>query len=243
MNIITCSHCLVDLSENNFGRNKQVCKRCNVNIKSKLWREKNKEKVSANKKTYRKKNKEKVLANVKKYKERNKEKVLEARRQRYQKTKEKSNKQSRAYYAENKERIKEWRKKYNEENKEKIRLRHSVNRAEKRKINPSYKISCVMSNAIWSALKVKNSSKKGCSWEKILGYTRDDLKSHLESNFTSEMTWENYGSYWHIDHIIPKSWFEYSNFEDENFKKCWALNNLQPLKAQDNLSKCNRWAG
>lgn len=28
--------------------------------------------------------------------------------------------------------------------------------------------------------------------------------------------------------------------EDENFKKCWALNNLRPLKSIDNLKKGNK---
>jgi 5-methylcytosine-specific restriction endonuclease McrA len=53
------------------------------------------------------------------------------------------------------------------------------------------------------------------------------------------MTWENYGIYWHIDHIKPLSWF---NLETE-FKDAWALSNLQPLEATKNLSKGNRYIG
>ena len=69
---------------------------------------------------------------------------------------------------------------------------------------------------------------------KFLGYTERELIEHLESKFEDGMNWENYGSYWHIDHIIPQSWF---------IKKCWSLENLQPLKAFDNMSKGNKWAG
>ena len=57
------------------------------------------------------------------------------------------------------------------------------------------------------------------------------------------MSWENYGSYWHIDHIKPDSRFIYESVEDIEFKKCWALSNLQPLKAEDNLKKSNKWNG
>lgn len=44
------------------------------------------------------------------------------------------------------------------------------------------------------------------------------------------MTWENYGKNgWHIDHIIPKSFFKFDSQEHPAFKACWALSNLQPL--------------
>jgi hypothetical protein len=55
------------------------------------------------------------------------------------------------------------------------------------------------------------------------------------------MTMENYGSYWHIDHIKPRSLFTYTSIEDEQFKKCWALSNLQPLEALENIRKGNKY--
>jgi hypothetical protein len=68
------------------------------------------------------------------------------------------------------------------------------------------------------------------------------------------MTWDNQGKYdrknwddnapttwtWNIDHIIPHSSLPYSSMEDDNFKKCWALNNLRPLSAKQNLIDGNR---
>lgn len=80
--------------------------------------------------------------------------------------------------------------------------------------------------------------KNGRSWESLLGYTRQQLKDHLESLFTEGMNWEVFlqGKI-HIDHKIPKSLFKYTSFEDEEFKKCWALSNLQPLWSVDNLKK------
>ncbi|KKM70439.1 hypothetical protein LCGC14_1440750 [marine sediment metagenome] len=52
------------------------------------------------------------------------------------------------------------------------------------------------------------------------------------------MTWENYGKGgWEVDHIIPKSVFNYTKPEDEDFNRCWALKNLQPMWGPENQSK------
>lgn len=75
----------------------------------------------------------------------------------------------------------------------------------------------------------------------ILGYSVDDLISHIETLFKPGMNWENYGSHWHIDHKRPVSWFNYATTYDEQFKECWALRNLQPLEAAINLSKQDRY--
>ena len=55
------------------------------------------------------------------------------------------------------------------------------------------------------------------------------------------MSWDNYGSYWHVDHIKPKSLFHYNNSENPEFKKCWALENLQPLEKFENIRKRDKY--
>lgn len=50
-----------------------------------------------------------------------------------------------------------------------------------------------------------------------------------------------YGSYWHVDHIRPMSWFDTTNFNE--FTLCWSLDNLQPLEAVKNRMKSNRYIG
>ena len=93
----------------------------------------------------------------------------------------------------------------------------------------------------------KRISKNGASTttilDKILGYSVQDLIDHLEAQFNNKMTWSNYGEYWHIDHIIPISWFWYDSIEHPQFKDCWSLDNLQPLEATKNMSKGNRFIG
>jgi len=79
--------------------------------------------------------------------------------------------------------------------------------------------------------------KKGLvKWQKLVGYTPEELKRHLENKFNNGMSWENYGK-WHIDHIIPKSFFVFGSVDDVEFKYCWSLDNLQPMWGIDNKIK------
>jgi hypothetical protein len=50
------------------------------------------------------------------------------------------------------------------------------------------------------------------------------------------MNWSNYGK-WHIDHKIPDSSFVYKTTKDKGFQDSWALSNLQPMWAIDNMRK------
>ena len=132
--------------------------------------------------------------------------------------------------------MKEYRIKYdkNPENKKRRRIKDK-----KRSENPKFKISKRISLAIRNSLISNNLSKNGRHWEDLVGYTSQKLKDHLESLFQPGMTWNNYGK-WHVDHIIPKSFFIYSSTDDVEFRYCWSLNNLQPLWAKDNLKKGNK---
>lgn len=78
---------------------------------------------------------------------------------------------------------------------------------------------------------------------RFLPYTKVDLRSHLERQFVSGMSWENYGSAWHVDHILPQASFKIdpSNPTDcPEFQACWALTNLRPLWKHDNQVKSAR---
>lgn len=74
--------------------------------------------------------------------------------------------------------------------------------------------------------------------ENILGYSARELASHIERQFTKGMTWEKLLSgEIHIDHIIPVSSFKAESISSQEFKACWALSNLRPMWAADNLAK------
>jgi 5-methylcytosine-specific restriction endonuclease McrA len=40
-----------------------------------------------------------------------------------------------------------------------------------------------------------------------------------------------------VDHIIPIAVFNFEKPEDIDFRRCWALKNLQPLESKQNQSK------
>lgn len=105
-----------------------------------------------------------------------------------------------------------------------------------RKENPKFHLDTNMGVAVYQALKSK---KAGRRWEILVGYTLEELIAHLEKQFDIQMNWNNYGGYWHVDHIKPKSLFKYTSPDDSEFKKCWALENLQPLERIANLKKSN----
>ncbi len=70
---------------------------------------------------------------------------------------------------------------------------------------------------------------------KISSCTVGELRKHLEKSFSSKMSWDNYGTYWHIDHIVPcKAW---DLTDDSQVSLCFHYTNLQPLAASDNFSK------
>ena len=130
------------------------------------------------------------------------------------------------------EKSKEWKAK----NRDKVRQRDK-DRHYKRYADPTYRVSKQMSNKINLLIKDKNNT----SWVKCVEYSINDLMTHLEAKFRDGMTWDNYGSHWHIDHIKPVSWFKFTSKNDAEFKQCWALSNLQPLLVKENLTKGNRF--
>lgn len=120
--------------------------------------------------------------------------------------------------------------------KEKLRAYRRADRhkATKRAWRERNKLRQTMSVAISTAL---SKNKAGRSWKSLVPYTLDDLRSHLERQFTKGMTWNNYGSFWHVDHIIPLYSFTYSTPEEPDFKAAWALTNLRPMRAIENMKK------
>jgi hypothetical protein len=78
--------------------------------------------------------------------------------------------------------------------------------------------------------------------EKNLGYTAEEFCNHLEAQFDSNMRWNNHGRgkhayHWQMDHIKPKSAFNYTCLEDPEFAECWSLDNIRPLEAMENIMR------
>jgi hypothetical protein len=78
---------------------------------------------------------------------------------------------------------------------------------------------------------------KNTSTMNYIGCNIQYFREWLEYNFTEDMNWDNYGTYWSIDHIIPVCKYDLTN-EDEKLK-CWNWSNMMPVTINYNSSKKN----
>lgn len=152
----------------------------------------------------------------------------------YSKNRENEIQKQKEYYRKTVKHKKSYDEKYRQ--REYVKERSRLKGVQKRK-NSTYRLNHNMSTGIYYSLK-KN--KRGCHWESLVEFAVRDLKKHLEQQFTGKTSWNNYGNYWTIDHIIPISWWQFDLPSDREFKQCWALCNLQPLETIKNISKNNK---
>jgi hypothetical protein len=182
---------------------------------------------------YRKKNKEKLCNQKKEWVENNKEKISSYK----QKHKENKKISDKKYAEKNKTKLNIKKTNWAKANIDKVRqakLKYEKNRLA---TDYLYKLKHNISCAIRQSLKKNGFSKKSKTHE-ILGCTYEKFKEHVESQWESWMSWNNYGKYngelnygWDIDHIIPTS----SAITEEDVIKLNHYTNLKPL-----CSKVNR---
>jgi hypothetical protein len=178
--------------------------------------------------------KNRVLTKSYRYKEKNRVKIANIQRQ---------------YHSSHKLNDSLTKQKWYQDNKEAVKLRIKNNIYSKRVNDPIFRLKESISE------RIRKSIFKGRkSVLKYLNYSIYDLKNHIEKQFEPWMSWNNFGKYdfntwddnnpntwkWNVDHIIPHSTFKYSSMEDDSFKKCWALENLRPYSAKQNIADGNR---
>lgn len=199
------------------------CRSCEAKLSRAYYADHKNERI-AYQDTYRKENKE----------------VIKQKKSEYDKNRYPSIKDDKAIYD----------KEYRENNKVKINTR----KRNKRKSDPVARLQHYVSTRVRKIIKKLGGIKNG-SVIKHLDYSFVQLKDHLEKQFEPWMNWDNHRIYninswdendsatwtWSLDHIIPQSDLPYASMTDDNFKKCWALDNLRPLSAKQNyLDGINR---
>ncbi len=125
--------------------------------------------------------------------------------------------------------IKKNRNKYKEYDKEYAKIYHK----HKRKTDSIYRLKHNLRNRFYRTITNKTKSVF-----EYLGCTIEEFKLYISPQLKSGMTWENYGNYWEIDHIIPISSFDLT--QQEEIYKCWNYKNLQPLTINENRTKRNK---
>ena len=120
------------------------------------------------------------------------------------------------------------RKEYNVKNRTKRNFYLNKRRRKDVNFRILNSLRCRISAALKNNVKSKNTKKLlGCSIENFIIY--------IENKMSKEMNWNNYGTCWHIDHIIPCCYFDLI-LEEEQLQ-CFNYKNLQPMFAKDNLIK------
>jgi hypothetical protein len=99
------------------------------------------------------------------------------------------------------------------------------------KCNINYRLKKSLAARLRTVLVKDNSTMN------YIGCNIQYLREWFEYNFTPEMNWTNYGSYWSIDHIIPVKKFDLT--KDDDKLKCWNWSNLTPVTVAYNSSKKN----
>jgi hypothetical protein len=89
------------------------------------------------------------------------------------------------------------------------------------------------------AVRLKH-GHKSANTVALLGCTIPELRARLESLFAPGMSWDNYGPLtWHIDHIKPCAKFDLTQPDQQ--RACFHYTNLQPLWAEDNILKGDKY--
>jgi hypothetical protein len=121
---------------------------------------------------------------------------------------------------------KEVQKRFYQKNKEKI----FTYKKERRKNNLNVKLIDNIRKRIYSY--IKNKSNKSIEY---LGCDVNFYLKYLESQFTTDMNWDNYGTYWEIDHIKPLFTFDFTNHIF--IKEAFNYKNTRPLQISENRSR------
>jgi hypothetical protein len=234
-----CSKCQNNKAFETFGKDSgksdgldTVCKECR-----KLYYIQNKEKIrekhlvyyNDNKDLYKRLNAEHYKNNTELHKvkkERLKKNNPDYFKEHYKKNKEKKQVYKKIYNKDNRDKINKSRKNYYHENKDKLRDKRNKRARERTKTDIQYRVSRNIRSRVRAA--ITKGFKSGKSLD-LLGTTIPELKTYLEERFLPTMTWDNYGTLWHIDHIIPCASFDLTIEEEQ--RKCFHYTNLQPLFA------------
>jgi hypothetical protein len=135
---------------------------------------------------------------------------------------------NRAYYQRNKERLVPYHAQWKKDNPKKF-AKHR--RTYKRK-NPHVRIGNSLRRRVSRLLGASQSRGR---YRKLIGCSPQDLMLSLECRFEPGMTWQNYGSAWHIDHILPLSSYDLTDPTQQ--REAFHYTNLQPLWASANMAK------
>lgn len=149
-------------------------------------------------------------------------------------SKEKKYAYDKKYRETHKDYLAQKKKEYRNNNreKEKARVRWRFNN------DPNFRMTIALRNRfrrVMERIKCNNYDNATATSQKLLGCSVEEFVHYMESQFSQGMTWHNYGTLWHVDHIKPCVAFDLTDYGQQ--KICFHYTNLRPLLAIDNLRK------
>lgn len=114
-------------------------------------------------------------------------------------------------------------------------LRNRIYNFIRRQHDAAFKLQMTIRTRLHCSLK----GRKNDYTMKYIGCTIAFLKAWLSKHFTQEMSWDNHGEYWQIDHVLPVTTFDMD--DPLQVKICFNWSNMRPLPKQENSSKSNRF--
>lgn len=221
-----CNKCHINLPIGNFCKNntkigrRPDCNKCRSEER-RLDRKLNPEKYRKAKEVYKLKATDKLKAKHERYRIKHADKIKERMAD---------------YYSKNAEKIKARTKQNRIKNIDAVRAYKRAYQKRRRQEDSVFRLIGNIRHRLSEFLKSKGISKKS-KISQYLGCDKEFLRKHLESLFVKGMSWDNYGSKWHIDHILPLS---IEGITEEEIYKRNHYTNLQPLWADANIRKGNK---
>jgi hypothetical protein len=104
-----------------------------------------------------------------------------------------------------------------------------------RNSDPNFKLKYALRSNLHSHIRRIEGGVKSERTLSYVGCSLNFLRSWFEFQFDQNMSWDNHGSYWHIDHIKPCSSFDLT--DNDMLHECYSWSNLRPVHSLENLSK------
>lgn len=102
--------------------------------------------------------------------------------------------------------------------------------------NPQAREARTIRQGCWSFIR---RGRAGVKFSRNIGCTAAEYKAYIESQFVLNMSWENYGSLWHIDHILPLNCFDL--LKPDQFAAACHYTNTRPLYKTANLRRSRKF--
>lgn len=179
---------------------------------------------------------DRILSNAKKWRSENRDKIKQRSRKAQRKWDrshpEVLREMARRAYSKNPEARRAHTREWRLQNQDKVK-QYEVSRS----LIPEFRLVRACRTRLLSFLRGKNNTDRS---RKMMGCSVGFLRNHIESTWQSGWSWQNHGTAWHIDHIVPLSWFPLT---DEWLSVAFHWTNLHAMSREENHKKGARRAG